>query len=463
MQLTSYGAADGVTGSCHLLEVGDYQLMLDCGIFQGRGNGERNEPPLPFDVSKVDAILVSHAHLDHIGRLPLLVKEGFQGRVISNRPTYDLARISLLDSARILDSDAERKNRKRRKNNQPEIEPLYDESDVLDLLDMWKEFIPYQKRTEIAPHIHATFFDAGHILGSSFIYLELQEGDRTVRFVFSGDLGNIDKPIINDPEMPPEADVVLMESTYGNRSHRPFAQTIAELEAAVTDIINGGGNVMIPSFALERSQELLYVLYEAWREGRIPKDIHIYLDSPMAIDATKIFTKHPDCFDQDALDLAAEGGNPFHFPALTYTRHTVDSKRINDHPRGAIIIAGSGMCTGGRILHHLRHNLHRANCGVIFCGYQGRGTLGRRIIDGDDTVRIHGRECEVHAKVHTINGFSGHAGQDTLTRWADTTRAKTIILVHGEQDVREAFAEHLKKTTTTQHIINQTFATPIEL
>lgn len=461
MKLTSYGAAEGVTGSCHVIETGQHKIMLDCGIFQGRTGREKNEPPLPFDASSIDLVLVSHAHLDHIGRLPLLSKEGFTGRVMSNRATYELARISLLDSARIMDSDARRKNRRRSKEDE-QVEALYDDSDVLDLIDLWNEYIDYGQRKEILPGVHATFSDAGHILGSSFILLEVKEGDELKRFLFSGDLGNLNKPIINDPAMPPEADVVLMESTYGGRSHRPFEQSVLELEEAIRDTMARGGNMMIPSFAMERAQELIYVLYEAWRGGRIPQDVQIYLDSPMAINVTKIFTHFPGYFDQDALDMAKRGGNPFEFPALSYTRSSSDSKDINERTQGAIIIAGSGMCSGGRILHHLKQNLHRPECGIVFCGYQASGSLGRRIVNGDDEVYIHGQACQVRAKVYTIGGFSGHAGQDTLTTWAKATNARTIVLVHGEQDVRHEFSTHLKRQGVEAKIVSQTFNEPME-
>lgn len=462
MKLTSYGAAEGVTGSCHLLEVGQKRILLDCGIFQGSGSTEQNEPPLPFDPSTIDALLVSHAHLDHIGRIPLLMKEGFQGRIISNRPTLDLARLSLMDSARIMDSDARRFNRKRRAG-EPEREALYDEDDVFNALEHWQGHAQYHQQFEVCEGVKATLYDAGHILGSTFIHLELDDGKDQRTMIFSGDLGNTNKPIIRDPETPPKADFVLMESTYGDRDHRPFDQTVEELEEAVNYTLGQGGNVLIPAFALERSQELLYVLYEAWRAGRIPHDVRIFLDSPMAIDATKIFARHPGCYDEHAIEMTEDGGNPFHFDALVYSRHTNDSKRINNHKSGAIIIAGSGMCTGGRILHHLIQNLPRKECGVIFCGYQGHGTLGRRIIEGQDQIRIHGSHVDVRAHVHTINGFSGHAGQDTLTQWAKATEAKKIVLVHGELDVRARFAEHLKAQTNTPEIINQSFGTAITL
>lgn len=462
MRLTSYGAALGVTGSCHLLEVGDAKFLLDCGIFQGEGQGERNEEPLPFDPKSIDTLIVSHAHLDHIGRIPLLVKEGFRGRIISTRPTYELARISLLDSARILDYDARRANRKRPKGTPP-ITPLYEEEDVLEALDMWNEYLEYDRAFAVSDELEVTPMDAGHILGSSFLCMTLTEGATKRKMIFSGDLGNVDKPIIRDPFVPPEADIVLLESTYGDRNHQPFSNTRREVIEAINETLARNGNALIPSFALERSQELLYVLYEAWRDGELPKHAHIYLDSPMAIDATRIFTRHPDCYDEETVALASSGGNPFRFDALTYSRHTDESMRINNHSAGAIIIAGSGMLTGGRILHHLRRNLHREECSVIFCGYQATGTLGRKIIEGELQVEILQHIVPVRSQVHTINGFSGHAGQDTLTWWAKHTNAKKILLVHGETRAKEALGTHLAKETRTTDISIMPFGEPVEL
>jgi metallo-beta-lactamase family protein len=442
MRLTCYGAARGVTGSCHLLEIGEKRVLLDCGLFQGKGADEQNEPPLDFDASTIDVLLVSHAHLDHIGRIPLLWKEGFRGRIISTRPTYELARLSLLDSARLMDADASRARRKGRKDEP--TEPLYDEEDVLDALDHWQEFLPYDKRFEVCEGVAVTMRDAGHIIGSAFLQLELAEGERELTLTFSGDLGNVNKPIIHDPKTPAKAEVVLMESTYGGREHRPFEESVTELEQVIRETVERGGNVMIPSFALERAQELLYVIYDAWRSGRIPKQTHIYLDSPMAIDATRIFTRHPEFFDDHALEMARLGGNPFSFEALTYTRHTNESMKINEHRSGAVIIAGSGMATGGRILHHMAHNLHRPECSLVFCGFQSHGTLGRRLVDGADEVRIHGQTIHPRAQIHTIGGFSGHAGKDTLLSWVKAAAPGRVLLVHGEPEVQDAFAEVLK-------------------
>lgn len=462
MKLTSYGAAEGVTGSCHILDVGDKRVMLDCGIFQGIGAGEKNAPPLPFDPTTIDALIVSHAHLDHVGRIPLLRKEKFYAPIISTRATYELARINLLDSARILDYDARRANRKR-KRGEPRVEPIFDEEDVLDALDLWGEYAEYEERVEVCEGVAVTFHDAGHILGSAFLELELTEGDETRRVIFSGDLGNVDKPIIKDPQDPPQADVLILESTYGDRDHRPFHETRAELIAAINETFERGGNALIPSFALERAQELLYVLYEAWRDEQIPKWATIYLDSPMAIDATRIFARHPDCYDAEAIKLTQSGVSPFRFRALNYSRHTDESMRINDHSAGAIIIAGSGMMTGGRILHHLRRNLDRPECSLIVCGFQALGTLGRELVNGAMQVEIHQHVIPVRAKLHTINGFSAHADQGTMTDWAKKTHAARILLVHGEPEVKENFAAHLEAHTDAERVEIMGFDAPVDL
>lgn len=463
MYITSYGAAEGVTGSCHMLEVGGTRLLLDCGMFQGgRDIREKNEPPFPFDPRDVDYVLISHAHLDHIGRLPLLWKQGFRGTIISNRATFELARLSLLDCAGVLASDAKRRNRKR-KEGEEKVEPIFDEEDVLDTIEHWTKFVHYHERSEICPGVVMTQWDAGHILGSSFLELDLTEGSDNLRFMFSGDLGNLNKPIINDPEKAPEADVVMLESTYGNRDHRPFADSVVELEQAICETYERGGNCVIPTFALERAQELLYVLYEGWKHGRIPDDVKIYLDSPMAISATRIYERHPNLFDAETLRLHAAGGDPFDFDPLQYTRATKDSMRINHVRHGALILAGSGMVTGGRVLHHLRHNLLREECSVIFIGYQASNTTGRKIVDGADFVTLHGQSIPVRAQVYTINGFSGHAGQSELTKWAVESAAKNILLVHGEPEVKEEFAAHLRQKTEARSVDVMPFGMPRDL
>lgn len=463
MRITSYGAADGVTGSCHLLEIDDRQILLDCGLFQGRGAHKLNAPPLPFDPRKIDALLVTHAHLDHIGRVPMLHQEGFDAKIISTRPTFDLARINLMDSARLMDADITRANRKRGPD-QAARQPLFDEQDVFTACELWRDHVVYGQLVQVCEGVQAIFHDAGHILGSAFIELRLTPRDgEPMIFIFSGDLGNLDKPIIRDPAMPPRADAIMLESTYGGRDHRPFAASVKELEAVICDTFTRGGNVIIPAFALERSQELLYVLHAAWRDGRIPRDTQIFLDSPMAIDATRVFEASKGFYDEDALALLRQGISPFHFPALNYTRHTVDSMRINQIRQGAVILAGSGMCTGGRVIHHLRQHLHRPESAVVFCGYQSVGTLGREIVSGAQEVRLDGSLARVRAQIHTINGFSGHAGQTTLTRWAEASGASQVLLVHGEDDAKDALREHLSARNPQMRISAPAAGSPLAL
>jgi metallo-beta-lactamase family protein len=448
MRLTSYGGAGGqVTGSCHLLETKDHRVLIDCGFFQGRGGDDANRAALPFDPAQVDFLVLTHAHLDHTGRIPLLVQRGFQGQIVSTAATYDLARLILLDSAEIQVEDARRKAKRKAQRAGRELrEPLYDVEDVLDALDLFDTFPRYDQKVELGEGLSLTFRDAGHILGSAFAELEVREGRRKMRRItFSGDLGNLDKPLIRDPQLPSEADLVVMESTYGDRNHRAFDDSVDEFRKALQDALERGGNVIIPSFALERSQELLYILYEFYRAGDLPK-CKIFLDSPLAIDSTKVYTKHGDCFDEDALKLAQEGGNPFHFDALEYVRHNEDSREINEMHGGAIIIAGAGMCTGGRVLHHLRHNLWRTQSSVIFVGFASEGTLGREIIEGRPSVSIFGEDIPVRAKIHTINGFSGHAGQKTLLDWLDATgEPEKILLVHGEDRARTALSRQINE------------------
>jgi metallo-beta-lactamase family protein len=463
MKVTSFGAAEGVTGSCHLIEAAGRRILLDCGMFQGGQSArEKNEPPMPFDPTSIDAVVVSHAHLDHIGRIPLLVKEGFEGRIFSNRPTYELSRLSLLDAANIQDYEARRLNR-RRKEDEPKILPIYDEGDIFDAVDRWDSHLGYGEWRELFRGIRVRLHDAGHILGSAFVEVELTENGQKQTLLYSGDLGNTNKPIIRDPAPPPRADLVLLESTYGNRDHRSFEDTVLELEESIRAIYESGGNAIIPTFALERAQELIYVLYLAWRDGRIPRDIRIFLDSPMAISATGIFRRHEGYFDEHALELLDGGEDPFNFPAITYTRHSRESFKINSVRSGAIILAGSGMVTGGRVLDHLRHNLGRPECGVVFCGFQAAGTLGRRIIEGANQVTIHGHVIDSRAKIHTINGFSGHAGQSDMTAWVEKTGADRIFLVHGEEDVKDAFAAHLRQTLPGADVGTMAFGHSVDL
>ena len=442
----SFGAAREVPGSCHLLEYGDKRVLIDCGIFQGKGSQKRNEPPFPFQPETIDCVIVTHAHLDHIGRLPLLVKEGFSGRIVSTRATYELARLSLADSVSIMASDARRENRRRKERGQSDtVTPLFDENDMFETIDRWNATLDYEQTHSVAPGIELTVFDAGHILGSSSLLLELSGAGESMRVAISGDIGDDGRTLACDPAPGPDADLAVIESTYGDRDHRSQTESIAELQEVICDTFDRGGNVVIPTFALERAQELLFLLHDAWKGGQIPKMSKIFLDSPMATTATGIYRRHLHLLNDRARAEFGTGSDPFNFQALDYTRTTQESAAINSISSGAVILAGSGMVTGGRVLDHLRHNLGRPESSVVFVGYQAEGTKGRQIVDGTDSVRIHGLPIQPRASVHTIGGFSAHAGQSKLVEWVQQTGADQAYLVHGEQRSMDPLATRLQE------------------
>jgi len=446
MRITFCGAARTVTGSCHLVETGGLRILLDCGLFQGPREIEaRNRGAFPFVPSDIDFVLLSHAHLDHVGLVPRLVKEGFGGEVLTTPPTAEIARVILTDSAHIQVEEASYWARKARRRGKKALPPLYDVGDVLDSLDAFRRRIPYDKPLSLGDGVEVAFHDAGHILGSATI--ELRAEGKTL--LFSGDLGNRHRPIVRDPSDPPHADVVLVESTYGNRRHRSIEESVSELEQAIDTVIGRGGNLLIPSFALERTQEVLYELFCLWQKKRLP-ECKIFLDSPLAIATTRIFARHPGYFDEEGRDVFSQTPNPFRFPPLHYTQTTEESKRINTLAKGNIIIAGSGMCSGGRIIHHLRHNLWREESGVVLVGFQARGTLGRTLIDGAERVNIFGEEVAVQAQVWTVNGFSAHADQPILLDWLKKADPEHLFLVHGEQDVLKDFKRTIAQALDTK-------------
>lgn len=450
MKLSFHGADQDVTGSCHLVECGGKKILIDCGLFQGnRELDEENSEPFGFDPADIDYLLLTHAHLDHCGRLPLLVNNGFRGEIITSSASRDLARLVLLDSGNLQEEEARRNERhaSRRGNHRADIAPLYTELDVLDSLEFFGRKAAYNHRLELTDGIYATFLDAGHILGSACIYLELNENGQRRTMLFSGDLGNTGRPILRDPAPPPKADVVVMETTYGDRLHRPIDHSVEELFAAITDTFKHGGNVIIPTFALERAQEILFYLREGVEKDRLPRTMQVFLDSPMAISATAIFKRHPECYDEETAGLFKEGLDPLSLPGLHFTRETQDSIAINRFGGGAVIMAGSGMCTGGRIRHHLRHNLWRRDSSIVFVGYAASGSLARSIIDGAEHVRLFGEEIPVKASIHTINGFSAHADQKELVAWHRLAGApERTFLVHGEVETMKHFGALLEKT-----------------
>ena len=433
-----HGAAKQVTGSCHLVICNRRRILIDCGMFQGsRETEEANVEAFDFDPASIDALLLTHAHLDHCGRIPLLVKRGFRGRIFTTAATRELARVVMLDSAGLQEEDARRaeirgRNGKTR-NGDPVDGPLYTIADALHAFDFFAPDVAYGDTIRITDGIQARFLDAGHILGSASILLELDDTHIQRRMLFSGDLGNSGRPIVRDPMPAPAADYVVMESTYGDRPHRSVPDSVEELYQAIRETHERRGNVIIPTFALERTQELLYYLQQGFRNGLLPRHLRVFLDSPMAISATEIFRRHPECFDGEFLQ-ELEHGDPFDMPGLHFTRETSESMAINSIDSGAVILAGSGMCNGGRVRHHLKHNLWRERSSVVFVGYAAEGTLARRIVDGAKTVSIFNNEIPVRAQVWTINGFSAHADQPGLLDWLGDAPRRKVFLVHGEYD-----------------------------
>ena len=459
MKLAFHGADQGVTGSCHFVQCRETKLLIDCGMYQGgRELEEENSNNFGFDPADIDLLLLTHAHLDHCGRIPLLVKRGFRGKILCTPATRELAKLVMLDSARIQEEEAEYRSKKARKkdeNSEP-VQPLYDTLDALNCLDYFENAEAFTQPGDIAPGIRATFYDAGHILGSASILLELEENHSHRRVLFSGDLGYGGRAILRDPDIPPKADIVVMETTYGDRLHKQLQPSIEELYTAIIETGKRGGNVMIPSFALERTQEILYYLREGIEQGMVPAHTQVFLDSPMAISATKIFQHHPECFDTETWAVFQDGRDPFALPGLHFTRDTAASIGLKQ-VKGAVIIAGSGMATGGRIRHHFKHNLWRREASVIFVGYAAQGTLARQIIDGAKKVRIFREEIEVRAKVYTIGGFSAHGDQKVLLDWHSHARPETTFLVHGEEKTMTTFGSLLKDTRVEMPTLHQEF------
>lgn len=454
--VTSHGAAETVTGSCHLLTIGPVELLIDCGMFQGDG-GESNYAPFGFDPTRVNYLILTHAHVDHIGRVAKLVKEGFRGEIIATRATHDIAKVMLMDSAHILEEEYKTLRKKARRRGEEELvrEPLYTEEHVNELFSRKWHTLDYGKKLKLRSHIHVTLGNAGHIMGSAFAVIGYQEEEVSKQVVFSGDIGSKHRLIIDGPDNPLRADALFIESTYGDRNHKPLAESVKEFKEAVVTTLENGGNVLIPSFALERTQEILWLLHEMYEDQELP-NCRVYLDSPLAIKATKLYNKYPIQLSDEVELHALMGNDPFSFPWLIHTPSRDESMAINKTKEGAIIIAGSGMCTGGRIMHHLKQRLWNPKNAVIFPGFQVQGTLGRRILDGEEFVRIYGEEIIVKAKVYTINGFSAHADQHDLIEWMQAfEQLGKVFLIHGEREKMDCFSDAIYSAMQKEATIMQ--------
>jgi len=450
-RLTFLGAAQNVTGSRYLLETTNTRILVDCGLFQEREFQHRNWEPFGVQASSINYILLTHAHLDHCGFIPRLCRDGFRGQIICTHATADIAEVMLMDSAKIQEEDAEfkkkRHQREGRRGPYPEI-PLYTTEDAEASLAFFSRPVKYLEKVDIANGIEATFHDAGHVLGSAMIKVTFSEGTQKMSIVFSGDVGRWHVPMLHDPTVFSEADYVLVESTYGDRLHGEQDEIEDRLASIINSTYEVGGHIVIPSFALERAQELLYYLNKLVTAKRIPH-LPVYLDSPMAIKVTEVFKDHPSIYDQEMTRLLELNRSPFRFPGLKMTASVEDSKAINHLTSPAIIIAGSGMCTGGRIKHHLVNNISRSGSTILFIGYQAQGTLGRHIIDGNKEVRILGEPRRVRARIEQIDGFSAHADRDELMKWLSGFQKppRQVFVTHGESEVTERFSRYINEKT----------------
>ncbi len=447
IKITFLGAAQNVTGSRFLVEANASRVLVDCGLYQERQFADRNWDPFPFPPKDIDAVLLTHAHLDHCGLLPKLVREGFDGKVYCTAPTAEIARIILLDSAHIQEEDVRYKRRRHRKQNRESrypYRPLYTTEDAEAVAPHFAR-VKYLEPADVAEGMTAVFHDAGHVFGSSMIRLSVRTDGETRTILFSGDVGRWDQPILEDPSVFKQADYVLVESTYGDRVHTETEDARDGLAEAINLTEDAGGNVVVPCFALERSQNILYYLSELLHEDRIPH-LAVFLDSPMAIRITDVFRGHPEIYDEEMVARMEREASPFAFPGLQMTRTAEESKAIN-HIRGTVVIlAGSGMCTGGRIKHHLKNNITRPESTILFVGYQAKGTLGRHIVSGAREVRIHGQTFPVRARIARVHGFSAHADRDELWRWLSSLRCspRGVFVVHGEAESANAFGEFLQ-------------------
>ena len=454
MKLSFFGADQCVTGSCHCLEVNGKKILVDCGLQQGRD--EVSNAEFPFAAGSVDYVLITHAHIDHSGRVPMLIKQGFRGQILTTRLTADLMDIMLLDSAHIQESDAEWKNRKAARSGAPHVEPLYTIEDAAQVRE-YMTTCEYGQKVTLCEGVTVEFIDAGHLLGSASILVDATEGGVTKRLVFSGDIGNVDQPIIRDPSPVTGADYVVMESTYGDRNHTEVWSYTDDLARIIDETIGRGGNVVIPSFAVGRTQELLYFIREIKDKGLVKSnpDFAVYIDSPLAKKATSIFTGDLRGYlDEEALELVKDGTHMFTFTNLRMTETSEESKALNLDPTPKVIISASGMCDAGRIRHHLKHNLWRPDSTIVFVGFQGEGTLGRHLLEGAKSVKLFGEEIAVNAQIVNFQGLSSHADRDHLLGWIQNVKApkpQHVFVVHGDREVAPYFAQSIESLGFTAH------------
>ena len=442
MRVEFLGGVRTVTGSATFLEKGSLKWLVDCGMFQGGKELEKRNWHLPsYHAENLSFVLLTHAHIDHSGLIPKLVKEGFRGKVICTKATFDLCDVMLQDSGHIQEMEAEWQNRKGKRAGRGEAIPLYTMKDAEKSLRYFQT-VNYDEILPLADGVKVRFRDAGHILGSAIIEIWIEERGQEKKLIFSGDLGNFDQPIIRDPSIVEEGDILWLESTYGDRLHKTREETVQELLKIVQEAVAHRAKVVIPAFAVERTQDIIYTLGQFIREGSIPP-IPIYIDSPLAISATEIFKKNPDCFDRETQDLLSGGENPLDLPGILYTRTTEESKAINEDPGPGIIVSASGMCDSGRIQHHLKHHLWREESHIVIIGYQAEGTIGRRIVDGAKTVRLFGEEIAVKAHIHTLGGFSAHADQRGLLDWVSHIHHPQleVFVNHGEEKISMTLAQ----------------------
>ncbi|WP_102400981.1 MBL fold metallo-hydrolase RNA specificity domain-containing protein [Haloimpatiens massiliensis] len=455
MEIEFYGAAGCVTGSCHILKYGGKKILLDCGLYQGKDEKERGNDFFAFNPKEIDYVILSHAHIDHSGRIPLLYKMGFKGEVICTEATMDLCSAMLRDSGFIQEMEVEWKNRKKMRQGLELIEPLYT-AKIAELSMYLFRGYKYDKFIELFPGFKIRFKDSGHLLGSAIVEIFMVEKDGEVKVVYSGDLGNVNVPILKDPATIDYADYIIMETTYGNRYHGNITNQLEKLATIIKTTIARGGNVIIPSFAVGRTQEVIYSLNK-YVESNFFKNVKFFVDSPLANETTKIFEKHTEEYDEEAKKLIRKGDDPLSFRGLTFVNSVEESVQVNKIPKGAVVISASGMCEAGRIRHHLKHNLWRKECSIVFVGYQAEGTLGYKILNGEKKVKIFGEEIAVNAEIHRLDGLSGHADRQGLFNWIEgfKNKPKGILLVHGESETQKSFKVALESKGYDARIMQQ--------